>query len=81
MADLGRRLLAARTEARLSQRQVRVAIGVTRGAYWLYEHGTCRPNEHRLDRLAVVLSIDRAELRQLAGYGPPAMIPRQREPQ
>lgn len=66
--DFGERLRAARTHLQVSQRDVARAAGVSRADYWQYEEGRQRPRRDRVERLALVLQIDYAELLVLTGY-------------
>lgn len=60
--SFGVRLQQLRAARGLSQSQIAAALGVSKPTVWAWEHGKARPVEERLDGLAEVLGVDRAEL-------------------
>lgn len=65
--SFGARLQRLRKERGVSQSHVADRLGVSKPTVWAWEHDKARPVEERIDELARVLGVDRAEL--LAAQG------------
>lgn len=60
--SFGVRLQRLRAERGLSQTQVAARLGVSKPTVWAWEHGKARPTSARIEALAQVLGVPRAEL-------------------
>lgn len=74
MAELGRRLKAARKAARLTQDEVSTRLGLGAGALTAYETGKSGISDERLLQLAGLYGVDASELagRPIGGARPDA---------
>lgn len=61
-SSFGARLQRLRQEAGISQTHVAAHLGVSKPTVWAWEHGRARPIGARMDDLAEVLGVTRAEL-------------------
>lgn len=58
--EVGRRIVAARRDAEMTQRQLAKAIGISPSTMCLWEGGVARPNSSRILDIARVLGVDPA---------------------
>lgn len=61
-ASFGARLQKLRQEAGVSQSHIATQLGVSKPTVWAWEHDKARPIGSRMDQLAEVLGVSRAEL-------------------